>query len=221
MMRPCTLLLLLACAARTGLAASLEAGTVFWQADNGQNVCRMWGPAFRMRPLGNAYPLGLSASLLQGTFNQGGDRETQREFLTTADWAGRWGVLSAGYAHHSIKTALQRGFVWSYPDEEQERNADVHGPYLAYGLTWPAARPLRAVLAAGWLPWDAGELGALGFDGAFYELGCGAQWAASRLRGEVGYRYRAYDDMPDRVINEASYDRSVQEGWYLSLLFRF
>jgi hypothetical protein len=111
--------------------------------------------------------------------------------------------------------------VWSYPEEERERNADVHGPYLAYRLGWPTTHPLRAALTAGWLPYDFGDLNDLGFDGSFYEVAGGLQWLAARVRAEAGYRYRAYRDLPDRSINQEAYDRSTQDGWYAALLFRF
>lgn len=208
------------CVARAA-AAGLEAGTLFWNADDGQNESLLWGPAARWVPGDGDRPIDVRASLIQGMFNQGGDRERQREVLATGGWAGPWGALAAGWTYHDIDTELRRGFVWSYPEEEKERNADIHGPYLAYGMEWPPGRPLRAAFSAGWMPYDAGDLNDLGYDGSFYDLAGGMQWLAVRLRAEAGYRYRAYRDLPDRVIDDLDFDRSVQDGWYVSLLFRF
>lgn len=205
----------------TARGEGFEAGTLLWYADNGQNEALLWGPLLQFVPATNGLPFEACASLIHGKFNQGGDREDVREWLVMAGWVSPLGVLSAGWTYHGIKTDLQRGFVWSYPEEGTERNADLHGPYLAYELTWPPEGPVSATLSAGLMPHDFGDLDDLGYDASFYDLAGGLQWVATRVRAEAGYRYRAYRDLPDRVINETAYERSTQEGLYFSLLFRF
>ena len=218
-----TILLVLLAAAPAAVPADtgIEAGTILWDADNGQNRTLLWGPVLRLQPPVFGRPPAFRASYLQGTYNQGGDRERHREGRITAGWSSDWGVFAGGWNYLQIDTTLQRHFVWSYPEEEEERNADLHGPLLAYEGAWSLFRELHAVVSGGWMPYDAGDLDELGYDGSFYEVAGGLEWTTPRTRLAAGYRYRRYRDVPDRVINDQSFDRSTQDGWYLDLVFRF
>jgi len=193
--------------------------THIWPADNGQNTTWMWGVDVS-GPLFTGWQGSLAYS--QGRFNQGGDIEENEEFLLLAGPAGTTWQCGLGFSYLTYSTKLQRGFSWSYPEEEQERNDDVYGPVLyakyeqhmfgenagLYGMT---------VL----LPYDFGNLEELGFDGRYMEFRGGIFWANERLRTSFGYQYRRFDDMPERIINESTFSRNEIQGVLMDLGFYF
>jgi len=163
-----------------------------------------------------------SAYYSQGRFNQGGDIEENEEVLLLAGPSSPNWQLGIGFSYLGFSTKLQRGFVWSYPEEEQERNDDVYGPVLF-------ARHERRLFSnntgfyamAIVLPYDFGDLEELGFDGRYAELRGGFFWSGERLRTSAGYQYRRFDDMPDRIINESTFSRNVIQGVLVDLGFYF
>jgi hypothetical protein len=217
-MIPRILLLLLVSAAASYAGpqpAAARWDTLLWRADNGQNEAWVWGVGAAL-PLGGR--LGAEASVLQGRFNQGGDIEEVSEstaLLTLREGRG-WVGFGFGYFGHD--TDLERGFVWSYPEEEIERNADVYGPLLAAGLRLDVLAPsIHLDLAARLLPHDFGDLDDVDANGRFAEAEAALVWSTGRLTARAGYRYRYQPDTPDRVINDDRFDRSAVQGFLVSL----
>ena len=216
------LVMLMACSAPSRAAAnpsppSRQWTTPVWWADNGQNDGVLWGAevdgAFSDRA-------GWSASYLYGSFNQGGDIERHGEWTALARWRFAGWRFGAGWSYHQIDTDLERGFSWSYPEEEQERNADIHGPLLTAGAEIPlSASGLIARVELGALPHDFGELNDLDRNGRYAEALVELAWQAARWRAAAGYRYRLYDDVPPRVINDEVFDRDDMHGVIVSLAF--
>ena len=196
-------------------AAGSRWDTLLWRADNGQNEAWVWGVGAAVPVQGR---LSAEASFLQGRFNQGGDieRVTETTALLTLRAGRAWFGLGGGYYGHD--TDLERGFVWSYPEEETERNADVYGPLLAAGLRvdLPAPR-LGLELTARLLPHDFGDLDEVDANGRFAEAEAAVVWSVGRLTARAGYRYRYQPDTPDRIINDDRLDRSVVQGVLIAL----
>ncbi len=193
--------------------------TTAWRADNGQNATWLWGVGLDAPVHGN---LRLDASYLQGRFNQGGDLEENEEVMAFAvlqHGAWRWG---AGFVHLGFANELRRGFVWSYPEEETERNADIYGPALAAGGRWSLGTrgwDIRADLV--WLPHDLGDLDDVGYNGRFVQADASLGWTSHRFRVAAGYRVRHFDDVPDRIINEDLFDRDTIDGLTVSATLLF
>lgn len=193
--------------------------THIWSADNGQNTTWMWG-ADVSGPLFSDW--NGSAAYSQGRFNQGGDIEENEEVLLLAGPSGPNWQCGFGFSYLGFSTELQRGFVWSYPEEEQERNDDVYGPvlfarYERYIFSENTGLYALAIV----LPYDMGDLEELGNDGRYIEFRGGLIWSGERLRTSAGYQYRRFDDMPDRIINEATFSRNEIQGVLFDLGFFF
>lgn len=193
--------------------------TTAWRADNGQNATWLWGVGLELPVHGT---LRLDASYLQGRFNQGGDLEENEEVAAyVLIQRGAW-HLGAGYVHLGFANELRRGFVWSYPEEATERNADIHGPALAAGGRWPLGTggwDFRANLA--WLPHDFGDLDDVGYNGRFVQADASLGWTSHRLRLAAGYRFRHFDDVPDRIINDDTFERDTIDGLTVSATLLF
>lgn len=193
--------------------------TTAWRADNGQNATWLWGVGLDAPVHGD---LRFDASYLQGRFNQGGDLEENEEitaFALIQRGVWRWG---AGFVHLGFANELRRGFVWSYPEEETERNADIYGPALTAGGRWALGKrgwDIRADLTL--LPHDFGDLDDVGFDGRFVQADAGLGWTGHRFRVAAGYRFRYFDDVPDRIINDETFARDTIDGLTLSATLYF
>lgn len=193
--------------------------TSVWPADNGQNTTWLWG-------VGLAGPatesIDVSASCLQGQYNQGGDiEETSECLLLVGTEKGIWNA-GVGFSYLSFKTGLQRGFVWSYPEEEAERNADIYGPVVYVGMRYPITETpagLYATLLA--LPYDFGNLDDLGYRARYAEFQAGWFRAGTRIWTSIGYQVRIFDDVPDRIINDRTFPRDRVDGMFAQLGFRF
>lgn len=193
--------------------------TQVWPADNGQNTTWMWGVGLS----GPVVP-GWTGSFnyLQGRFNQGGDIEENHEFLILAGSAMDWWEFGLGFGYLSFDTKLQRGYSWSYPEEEQERNDDIYGPVVYAKFSRPLFRESTGIYSTLLvLPYDLGDLDALGYDGRYLEIRGGFYWSGDRWRTSAGYQYRRFDDMPDRIINDALFSRNDIQGFLFDLAIKF
>lgn len=201
------------------VAAGPALETQLWHADNGQDAALVSG-----LELGLDLParLRLRARYEKGAFNPGGDVEQMdawRGLITRA--IGPW-EFGAGYSAVGFATELQPDFVWSYPAEEQERNADAHGPVLHARVRQPLGQgPWNLRVAGTWLPWDFGDFDALGYDGAHLDLEADLIYARSRLEVGAGWRAVLFDDLPRRVENDTSYNRNRTQGPRLHLTMNF
>lgn len=222
----CALLML------TGSAVSLCAQTApakppvvnlgehLWFADNGQRRALLAGPTavWTLRPGWN-----LTGRRLSGMYQSEGDRED------TVEWniglQGRWSVVYAefGWTELAYDTDLKSGWVWTEGiPEEDERNADIYGPYIAVGAKTDLARPgITIVLRGVWLAKDYGPFEDLDRDGSFIETELGLYTGRRRWRAGLGYRRREYADLPPRISNESAYDRNTQNGLFGELSIRF
>ena len=200
-----------------GDIASLE--TLAWYADNGQDEALVWGPELAWRP---REALALRARWWQGSFNPGGDIEDVAEWRMTAGWQSPAWEAGAGYAGINHRTELQPNWAWSYPEEEAERNADIHGPLLygrAHGRA--GATPFGWRLGAAWLAYDFGDFDGLGHDGSFVEVEAALTFARDRWGASAGYLYRTFRDLPDRAVQDERLDRNTQDGLFAALTFLF
>lgn len=198
--------------------ARLELETQAWYADNGQDSALLWGPELTLGPRAD---LALRAHWWQGSFNPGGDLEDVEEWRVCAGWRrGAW-EAGAGYAGIRYHTDLQPGWAWSYPTEEAERNADIHGP-LAYarGAGRWGDSPLGWRIGGAWLVRDFGDFDDLGYDGAFLEVEAALTLERERWRAGAGYRYRAYRDLPARAVEDERLNRETVDGLFAFLSFR-
>jgi hypothetical protein len=196
-----------------------ELETRAWRADNGQDAALVSsfeaGGAFT--EAGHAY-----AGYGEGTFNPGGDVEKVQmgHVLITRAWDQL--ELGGGYRFLLFDTELQPDWVWSYPEEEQERNADAHGPALHARWSQPLGRSgWRLTTAATWMVYDLGGFEDLGYDGSHVEVEAGLAWAQPRWSAGTGYRWIRFADLPPRRENERAYDRNQLDGLYGTVTFRF
>jgi hypothetical protein len=214
------MLLALPLAASAAPAPSERAwSTTAWRADNGQNATWLWGVGLDI-PVHGA--LRLDASYLQGRFNQGGDLEENDEISALVMIQRDTWRAGAGFVHLGFANELRRGFVWSYPEEETERNADIYGPALAVGARWPLGTggwDLRTDLL--WLPHDVGDLDDVGYNGRFVQADASVGWTGHRFRMAAGYRFRHFDDVPDRIINDDTFERDTIDGLTVSAILYF
>lgn len=205
------------------LAGSAFANTTLetrlWNADNGQDDALVGGAELKL-----ALPAAwqLRAQVDQGRFNPGGDVEQLdlvRAVLTRE--VGPF-EMGAGYTHLGFSTELQPDWSWSYPTEEQERNADAHGPVLHLRYNSAAATVPWIWHAAGsWLPYDLGDFDALGYDRAHLDLEAGVAYAWNRVTAGLGYRALLFHDLPRRVENEKSFNRNRTDGVFIRLTLAF
>lgn len=211
----CGLLLALPLVAAAG--PTLE--TRLWYADNGQDAALVGGVEGGFEPITGWRVTGRYD---EGRFNPGGDVETAsfaRGLLLRS--AGPY-QIGAGYAWLGFATELQPDWTWSYPAEEQERNADAHGPVLhARGEARPAGGPWRFHAAGTWLVHDFGAFDDLGYDGAHVDLDAGLSYVTTRWQAGLGYRWLRFRDLPPRVSNERRYQRNQTDGAYVHLTFTF
>lgn len=198
--------------------AHFELETQGWYADNGQDSALLWGPELTLGPRSD---LALRARWWRGAFNPGGDLEDVDEWRFTAGWRrGTW-EAGAGYAGIRHDTDLQPGWAWSYPAEEAERNADIHGPlaYARAGGRWGTS-PLGWRIGGAWLVRDFGDFDDLGYDGAFLEVEAALTCERARWCAGAGYRYRAYRDLPARAVEDERLSRETVDGLFAFLSFR-
>jgi len=199
--------------------ARFELETQGWYVDNGQDAALLWGPELvvAVRP-----DLALRARWWQASFNPGGDIEDVREWRVVAGraWAGV--EVGAGYAGLSSHTHLQPGWAWAYPEEEAERNADIHGPllYARAGGRWGHG-PFGWRAGAAWLARDFGDFDDLGYDGSFGEGEVALTWEQPRWRAGAGYRYRIFRDLPARAVQDEYVSRDTLDGAFAFLSFHW
>lgn len=193
--------------------------TRLWHADNGQDAALVGGleagldlaPAWRM-----------TGRYDEGRFNPGGDVETARFARGLLLRSAGTCQIGAGYAWLGYETELQPDWTWSYPAEEQERNADAHGPVLhARCATGPADIPWQFHAAGTWLVHDFGDFDELGYDGAHLDLETELAYVTPRWQAGLGYRWLRFRDLPPRVANESRFSRNQTDGAYLHLTFVF
>ncbi len=208
-------LLFLATAVR---AAALDAALGLWLADNRQDDALAGSLALAM-PLSDRALVRCDAT--RGVFNPGGDVETMHLLRAAAirRW-GRW-ELGAGYAAALFSTELQPGWVWSYPEEEAERNADAHGPLLLLAGGGPLAGRVAWRIALGLVPVDLGDFDDMGRNGSFADASALLAWKGARCEVAAGYRITAFRDLPPRVENRALYDRDRIDGFVAQLTLAF
>jgi hypothetical protein len=210
---------LLCAAAAAADPARIELETQGWYADNGLDAALLWGPELVV----TARPeLALRARWWQGSFNPGGDIEDVREWRVAAGWRKGIGELGAGYAGVASHTQLQPGWAWAYPEEEAERNADIHGPlvYARAGARWGGG-PLGWRAGAAWLARDFGDFDDLGRDGSFVEVEAALTWERTRWQAGAGYRHRAFRDLPPRAVQDDYVSRDTLDGAFATLSFRW
>lgn len=209
------MLAMIFCATAAGSAEPVriaELSESLWYADNGQQHALLGGPRLEVVVSDR---LRLAGQYLFGEYQSEGDREEYVEYrlglrLCEAPW-----YAEAGWASINHRTFLKRGWIWSddIPDEEAQRNADIYGPYAAGGVRWPLGETGFALEGRGaWMPRDFGDFDDLGYDGAFIEVEGAVSYAVGKLVFRGGYRYRRFEDMPDRVANENRYDREAFRG---------
>jgi hypothetical protein len=199
--------------------APTEWNTLAWRADNGQNSTWLWGAEFNT-PVSDL--LRAEVSYIQGRFNQGGDLEENDEVFALLEFAPSWWQAGLGFSYLGFRNELRRGFVWSYPEEEIERNADIYGPALRLRAATPAADSGFGVAGYGLLmPHDFGDLNDVDYNGRFVEIGIEGYWQRDRLRLAAGYRFRHFNDVPRRVINDDTFSRNDIDGVTLSAAFLF
>jgi len=193
--------------------------TAAWRADNGQNTAWLWGVGLNA-PIGS--DLRAEASYQQGQFNQGGDLEENDEVLAILEAGSSWWYAGLGFSYLGFRNELRRGFVWSYPEEEVERNADIYGPAIRFRAETPLGSPSIGI--AGYtvlMPYDFGDLDDVGYNGRYLELGGECFWQLDRVRLAGGYRFRHFNDVPRRIINDVTYPRDDIDGFTLSVSFEF
>jgi hypothetical protein len=210
----------LMCVAST--RAETEAGlfnTRAWRADNGQNSAWLWGAEINGPVYGK---LSGSASFLQGHFNQGGDIEDNEEYLALLGTDAGPFEFGVGFSYLAFKNELQRGFVWSYPQEEQERNNDIYGPVIYGRYSTPlGSKGVGLYLSGLLMPYDFGDFNDIDYNGRYLEAAAGFDWSIERVRMAAGYRYRYFDDLPGRIINDQTFSRDHIQGVTVEIGFLF
>ena len=196
-------------------AADVELRLGGWSADNGQDDALVGGPELRVE---GPCAWVASASALEGRFNSGGDVERLTDARLLAGRA--WDHIDAGvgYAYLDIETDLQPGWEPSYPTELDERNADIHGPVVYVRSDVPLFHPkilLDGLLT--WMPADFGDLDDLGYSGAFVDVRAGITLVVESVTLSTGYRGMFFRDVPDRIVNDETYDRDTMDGVYASV----
>ncbi len=190
-----------------------------WYADNGQDTALVGGAEFGLEP---AETWRLRLAYAQGAFNPGGDVEHLTSWRGLVTRSRGPIEVGAGYAAMLFDTELQPNWAWSYPAEEQERNADAHGPVLHARLDYPlGATPLVGQAAFTWLIHDFGDFDELGYDGSYVDLETGLAYRHPRLTVGVGYRLLIFNDLPPRQENQRRYSRNQMDGLFAQLTFRF
>ncbi len=191
-----------------------EFQTTAWHADNGQNSAWIWGIGGEA-----ALPssLRLEAGYLQGQFNQGGDLEENNEWLVLLKLDQPTWRPGIGFKYLEYNNELRRGFVWSYPEEEIERNADIYGPVVTVDADFPVDWLVHGIRMEGLImPYDFGDLDDVGYNGSHAELGIQAYWNIHAMRISAGYLYRHFFDVPDRIINDEAFPRDTMQGFTVS-----
>jgi len=190
-----------------------------WRADNGQNSAWLWGAEIAGPVYGRLTGL---ASFSQGHFNQGGDIEDNEEYLLLTgidDGPLEYGI---GFSYLAFGNKLQRGFVWSYPEEEKERNTDIYGPVI-YGRYHQDVfqNGIGFYISGLVMPYDFGDFNDLDYNGRYVEISAGLEWTIQQLRLAAGYRYRYFDNLPDRIINDETFQRDEIQGATVEVGFLF
>ena len=152
-----------------------------------------------------------------------GDTERSDEWQGLAGWRWRDFVdLGFGVRHSKIYTRLKRGWVWAWSGEKMERNADIYGPMImAKAADEIGDLPLGWYAGASWMFLDLGPLDDIGFDGSHYDLEAGLSYRYARVSGTVGYRIRAFRDMPDSNVLTRWYDRDKADGIFAAVVYEF
>ncbi|HMP73135.1 MAG TPA: hypothetical protein PKE55_07725 [Kiritimatiellia bacterium] len=203
----------------TPAIASPQGGAILWHADNGQNQSLLWGPHLYWK---TAPDLITEAHILHGTFNQGGDIERYREYQLLFSQVYPTFDAGFGYRYLDHRNRLQRGFVWSYPEEKDERNADIHGPLIRLSTqTGPGWAGLALYARAAWMPYDFGDFDDLGYDATHWEIDAGLTYSRRNLTASAGYLYRKFRNLPDRIVNDRTFSRDTMDGILLTLRFQF
>jgi hypothetical protein len=207
--------------AQTAFAGSVVIQEDVWFADNGQEHGLVAGPGGSWEFASN---LWVEASALLGKYQNEGDIESHNLYEITAGKSFRFASAGLGFSYWNIDTELQPGWFWSpeTPNEEEERNADIYGPLIGVSSDGRFGNgPFGWSAAASWMFWDFGPLADIGYDGTHVQLKGDLVFQAGGFAFSAGYRLDHFFDMPDRVSNDESFDRSDIGGVVLSAGVRF
>lgn len=218
MIRACGLALILCAGAAH--AAPLGLITSAWVADNGQDEALVWGPEVAWK---GESPLVLRARYAEGRFNTQGETELLQEFRASAGWSMGLFEAGAGFAQLAYDTELQPGWEPSYPTELDERTADIFGPVVFIRGEGSILIPhLEWTASLSWMPHDFGDFDDLGYDGSFLDAHAGFRLVMDeRLTVGAGYRVISFRDLPDRILNDETFDRETLDGFVADIAFEF